>query len=325
MTWFLCGRLTPMRSLCGLGAFLSLFVFVLSLPSIAGAQGLSSYHIGNSLTQDVEPQGVAAIAALRGYTHTVGKHIRTTKSLDYIWNHPSEISLASIAPFGHFDNALANHAWDAVVIQPYPNADTTLQQDTDRVLDFIDSALPTSPGATFYLHSAWPSRGSYTDKWAASSSNAANTPASLTRKYHRHLLENVRDQTDASVMMIPVGEVLFALDEKLRDGELPGTDSVFPFYRDSYHLTYDLGRYIAGVTTYATLYGEDPAGLTRPWGHYDSAANFSPAFYGLVHKTVWEVITENSEQTGVPEPGTLSLLAFAWLALPKRTGGRSGR
>ena len=297
-----------------------LLIALLALFVTDSAAGIDVYHVGNSLTQDVVPRGVQAIAEQRGHDHNTGKHIRSGRSLDYIWNNPDETTLSSIAPYGRFTPALSGHTWDAIVLQPYPNAGTTLKQDADRILDFIALSLPSSPGATFYIHSAWPTRGTYADKWTAPSSNTDGTPAALSRAYHTNLLDRVRSLTDASVYFIPVGEVLYELDRKLKNGELPGYNSAYPLYRDTHHLTHDLGRYVAGVTTYSTLYGEDPSGLAKPSGFYASAASFNAPFYDLVHSTAWDVVTNNSEVTGVPEPGTCGLLlaGLAW-SLRRRT------
>jgi hypothetical protein len=38
----------------------------------------SSYHIGNSLTWDSQPDGIAALANANGKNHVVGYHIRLT-------------------------------------------------------------------------------------------------------------------------------------------------------------------------------------------------------------------------------------------------------
>jgi uncharacterized protein DUF4886 len=263
------------------------------LPCLAMA-GTTSYHIGNSLTWDSQPLGIAAIANQHGFDHVAGYHIRCSWPLNAISADPEETCVDPVPEYGTFAPALANHAWDAVTMQPHPNAafNTTLATDETAILEFINIAQtnPANVDTTFYIYAAWPRSGSYQSDWTQPVANADSTPTILAREYFTHLIERVRDATDAVVNMIPVGEVLYELDLRMRSGEVPGFTSIDQFYRDTLHLSWSFGRYTAAITTYATLFGKDPAGYTKPGGYYGDESDFTPELYAAIHDAVWEVV-----------------------------------
>ncbi len=277
------------------------------------------YNIGNSLTWDSSPDGVAQLAAQRGYTLHVGYQINCSKTLDYIWNDPSGWCVQPASPYGTHDNALPNYQWTAVTLQPFPdlNYDGTLSDlstDTARILDFIGNSQSDNRNADtiFYIYASWPAQslGSYHSVWTQDRLDQDDTPTLQTSAYFDHLIQRVRNSTQADIRMIPVGYVLDELDQRLQAGELAGYNGVAQWYRDDVHLN-DMGRYVAGITSFATLYGQNPAGMTATSAY--NGSSFSQEFYSVAHDAVWDVVTSMHDVTGVPEPGTVSLLAIAGL------------
>ena len=66
--------------------------------------------------------------------------------------------------------------------------------------------------------------------------------------------------------MIPVGEVLFELDKRIKAGKVPGMESIEELYVDGIHFN-NVGTFIAGTTFYATMFKTDPRGIdARPYG-----------------------------------------------------------
>ncbi len=274
---------------------------------VSAASAADVYRVGNSLTWDSQPNAIAQIAKARGYKHVVGYHIKCGSSLSSIWANPAEVCVK--APLGTFAKALPGRKWDAVAIQPHPGRESTLKADTDRILDFIKLTRQNKANAktVFYIYSAWPSRklGPYEKVWTQAVPDKDATRTVHARQYTQHLLKRVRARLGGdgpSVYVIPAGEVLFRLDELMRAGKVEGYTSAHDLYRDDVHLTHELGRYVAGLTVFATLYGEVPKGLVKPKGTYRKAGKDWPLPKPLrdaVHRVVWEVVTKNSDARSI--------------------------
>ena len=61
--------------------------------------------------------------------------------------------------------------------------------------------------------------------------------------------------------MVPVGDVLLELHERMRAGKVPGFTDIAEVYVDGIHFN-NVGSYIVGTTFYATLFRDDPRGMT---------------------------------------------------------------
>lgn len=101
-------------------------------------------------------------------------------------------------------------------------------------------------------------------------------------------------------------------------GRVPGITSVVQLYRDNVHLTLDVGRYVAGITTLATLFDQMPTETERPEGTYGAADAISPSLYRVIHDTVRQVLTTRKAETGAGRP--VEEASFIPASLP---GGRT--
>ncbi len=287
-----------------LAAALALFVLgTAALGLAAAAQGAPRvYRIGNSLTWDSQPKAIEALATQRGLEHVEAYHINCGKSLQRIWTHPEEVCVPVVEPFGTFGKALPDHDWDAVTFQPHPGAGSTLATDAARIVDFIDKTRSGNRNGktVFYIYAPWPGQGLglFHEVWTRDTPDADDTPTIQTRAYFDHLIRRVRAKTDADVRMIPAGHVLCELDRRMRAGQVGGYNSAADLYRDVVHLNH-VGRFTAGVTTLATLYGQNPKGLECPPQHYGGGKDFSPELYATIHDAVWTVLTDLNSVTGV--------------------------
>lgn len=305
----------------------------------AAALTYRSYHIGNSLTWDGRPSdGLPDLAdGIAGVDWETGYHIRSSQPLSYIWDHPDDYTVAG-DPTGPFATALPGSAWDRVVLQSHSGS--TLLAEQQAVLNMIDLTRtnPANADTVFYLYQGWtnlPHGGSYSAAWLKDVADEDDAASGKRQAYYIHLLDRVRSRTDAEVYLVPVGDVLLALDRKMRDGEVEGYTNIREWYRGNQHLSFSLGRYAASVTTFATMYGESPVGLDVPHAGFLRKDDFTPELVTLIQQTAWDVVT--SSDTGVlatvpglspapgglsPEPGSLSLFALAVpLALRRRARG----
>ena len=261
---------------------------------------------------DSQPLALEVFAEQRNLQHQVGQHILSGASLNYIVAEPDEISVAPVPEFGIYTQALPNHEWDFVTFQPYPrgnNPDTPevgpsdLTTDVASILELIDltQANPANSDTKFYIYSAWPRYLGYRESWTASTVNVDTTRTEHSLDYYSHLLSRVREATEAEVYLIPVGEVLFELDTRIRAGEVPNVQSLSSFFRNLVHLRLDIGRYLASTTTFTTLFGLDPFGQTKPVNFFGGEAAFSPALFDVIHDTVRHVVARHPD-SGVTLP-----------------------
>jgi len=217
-----------------------------------------------------------------------------------------------------------------VTLQPHRNGEqtapsgevvpaTSLSSDVSSILNLISQAQ--SGGANedtmFYVYAAWSPVAGFESAWTAPVANDDATASVRAREYYQHVVNRVRDETSAKVNVIPVGEVLYELSQRIEAGQVPGIDDLRDFYRDSIHLTTDIGRYTAGITTFATIYGIDPAGSVKPEGFYGNDSAFTPALYDAIHAAVWDVISSDRNMgaifSQVPEPQSLALFILAFV------------
>ena len=91
-----------------------------------------------------------------------------------------------------------------------------------------------------------------------------------SRDYFDRLLIEARKATSflkKPLLLVPVGHAMHALDQRMRAGEVSGYSDIHKLHKDGIHLN-EAGSYLVGCTFFATLFGEDPAGLpTEPYGN----------------------------------------------------------
>jgi hypothetical protein len=112
-----------------------------------------------------------------------------------------------------------------------------------------------------------------------------------TRDYYEKLVAKLRkEQPEGSkpVRLIPLGEVVFELDARIKRGEVPGMSDVNEVYSDASHFS-PVGRYLTGLTFYAALYGESPVGLPVP----ESYGDIAPATAAALQQIVADVTAAN--------------------------------
>jgi hypothetical protein len=94
-------------------------------------------------------------------------------------------------------------------------------------------------------------------------------------------------------LLVPVGDVLFELDRRMKAGEFPGFSDVNQFYHDGIHFN-NVGALVFGTTFYSTLFRADPRG--GDYGGYDTVNNpwdrdITDAQAAVIQDAVWEVVS----------------------------------
>ena len=189
--------------------------------------------------------------------------------------------------------------------------------------NFIDLALPKSPDLQVFVYARWP-RTHVNGKpfsWTKGAATSPPTPAAgkptlfngfddwgtlWLRKYtggwdgtnetkdyfERLALELRKAYPRLKIHMVPVGHVMYKLDQQMKAGKVPGFKTIWDVYADGIHLN-NVGSYVVGCTYFATLYKENPKGLPgEPYKVTD------PKLAEVIQKTVWNVVSTN-ELAGV--------------------------
>jgi hypothetical protein len=272
-------------------------------------QELRVYHIGNSVTDAIHYKSLQQLAKANGDNYVYGRHMIPGAPLQFIWDKPETGFKEN--PYGYYPSALKDYEWDVITLQPF---DRQLDGkdgfgDLTHCKKFIDLALPKSPGVQVYVYERWPRRKEkvkknpssgyepfdyqaqwqrkYTAKWDGSNE---------TRNYFETLTKDLREaypKLEKPVLMIPVGEVLFELDKRVKAGKVPGLESIEDLYVDGIHFN-NVGAFIAGTTFYATMFKTDPRGTdARAYapGKSEKDKPIAPELAKAVQETVWEVVS----------------------------------
>ncbi len=137
-----------------------------------------------------------------------------------------------------------------------------------------------------------------------------------TRKHMYMLFEELKKRfpdlwEEKRLEMIPVGDVFLALDNKMREGLIPGIENIGQYSADGGHLRSGLPRYTLAATYFAVLFKDHPKHVD--WGIFQKRENYDSKKFGfyvhqpdlavhldinderaeLVNDTIWEVLKEH--------------------------------
>jgi hypothetical protein len=336
---------------------LSLVLIVAASATPASAAVLRTYFTGNSMTDGINYGGLTAVAQSRSHTLTWGKHVATGSTIYGIWSRPT--TGFNQTPFGYYGNAFANYDWDNLVVTPtdrklYVQFNGIEEGDVPSSLSLLGAARNRSPNVQLYVYSRTPRRVQNSDgtfqpmdykaSWLRKYSNSAadSWDSRWGRDYVRQLVSEIdrtKPEGAKSPLLVPVGEVFYELERRIRAGVMPGgyTD-VGQFFVDASHYN-SVGSYAAAVTFYSVMYKDSPLGLGVP----SQFGNIPADVAGAIRASVWEVVRREPQSPlyvpvgrkwtddmpvsvtydmliagVVPEPGTLGVLALGGTALLRR-------
>lgn len=321
----------------------------LGITQVEAAQTLSVYHVGNSVTDTIRYSGLQHLAESRGNTHKWGRSMIPGAPLSWTWQYAS--STISEPPYGTFSNALPNYTWNAVTLQPFdrqlgsrsnpvsttPGTVPLSDNDIPMVRSYVNQALQNAGNANtqFYIYSRWPRRDEvggvyqpfdYQAKWNRTYTGGWDG-TNESRDFFQKLTNEVRlayPSMSKPVLLVPVGDVLYEIDRRMEAGQVPGYTDIVQVYQDGIHFT-NVGSYIVGLTFYATIYKDDPRGMSVPadWAPTQSYDKLiTPQQAAIFQDAVWSVVAGHPYSgVAVPEPaviGTALVVSLATLARRRR-------
>ena len=263
------------------------------------SQTMRIYHIGNSVTDALNYGGFKALAESEGFTHVWGRHMIPGAPLSWLWEHPNDGFQEQ--PFGYPTNAFPNYTWDAITLQPFDRGLHGDQGDVPIAGNYINLAKGNSPDVQIYIFSRWPRKPDNFQNTAQEWNDLWNRPAGTwvneARIYFEDLIDELRAvHTDIKpVLMVPVGDVFYNLNQRMASGEVPGFNSIWDVYPDGIHMD-NIGSYITGLTFYATLYKSDPRGTVVP----SQYGTINASLASIIQSAVWEVVS-NHPLSGVSD------------------------
>ena len=323
--------------------------------SVPATKVLRVYHVGNSLTGSILLERLHQLFAVRGIDYQFGSQLSGGKSLMRQWNYRNEPKMKWIswetnqpdgsAPaaadqwgdktpkrFGLYDKALKEHTWDVIALQSF---EAPLGEDAEAFANFIQLARQASPKAKFLIIAGYPRRFGPKDGIATVDLEKVWTQpydfnledtsrkakyGSMNRAYYARLHKLLKDRfPGVPIAMASFGDVLLAMDQAIRAGQLPGLAAladrvpamvpgwkegdpvkrgVNTLYADNYHLTPTphttptLGVYATALTLYAALSGQSPVGL--PGSIYGLDDKADAALIAATQKLVWQVAQQHA-------------------------------
>lgn len=286
--------------------------------SAAESKPLRVYFVGNSVTDTINYRAMAELAKSRGHEQIWGRHMIPGAPLQWIWEHPKDGFQEP--PFGYYTTALADHEWDVLSLQPFDRQLDGKDGDLAMAKNFIDLALPKSPDVQVFVYARWPRQGKddfdtawlkkYTGGWDGTNE---------TKDYFERLTLEVRKacpNLKKPVLMVPVGHVMYELNQRMKAGEVPGYKQIKEVFADGIHLN-NVGSYVVGCTYFATLYRENPMKLpSEPYKVTDAK------LAEVIQDTVWKVVSANelAGGAGATAGGTTSSMKGWELYIWKQDG-----
>ena len=289
---------TALRAIA-LGCLTILAVLLVNFAA-RSAETLRVYHVGNSVTDTINYNGLSQLAQSRGHQYVFGRHMIPGAGLGWIWDHPAEGFREE--PFGYYPNALPNYQWDVLTLEPFDRHLDGNDGDVPMAKNYIDLALRKSPNLRIYVYSRWPRRDKdgnldYEKKWLSKYTGGWDGTEE-TRDYFEKLTFELRKaypKIQERILIVPVGDVLYELNQRIKAGQVPGYTSITQVYADGIHFN-EVGSYIVGSTFYATLFKENPKNLTASPYKVNN-----PQLVSIIQDAVWKVVSTHP-LSGVASP-----------------------
>ena len=289
---------TALRAIA-LGCLTILAVLLVNFAA-RSAETLRVYHVGNSVTDTINYNGLSQLAQSRGHQYVFGRHMIPGAGLGWIWDHQAEGFREE--PFGYYPNALPNYQWDVLTLEPFDRHLDGNDGDVVMAKNYIDLALRKSPNLRIYVYSRWPRRDKdgnldYEKKWLSKYTGGWDGTEE-TRDYFEKLTFELRKaypKIQERILIVPVGDVLYELNQRIKAGQVPGYTSITQVYADGIHFN-EVGSYIVGSTFYATLFKENPKNLTASPYKVNN-----PQLVSIIQDAVWKVVSTHP-LSGVASP-----------------------
>ena len=253
------------------------------------------FLIGNSVTDGINYGGFSNMALSQGHTHIWARHMIPGSPLYYLWDDRFNNGGFTVAPYYGPGHAFPNYDWDAVTLQPFDRGIEGEEGDKTAMLNYAGILKDRNPDVQLYIYSRYPrcpggdsqigivAAEQWTTLWNRTDG------AQESRKYFEDLMVafNSTDKggLNKGALLIPVGDVMHALNEKAMAGEIPGITRIWDVYSDGIHVN-NIGSYIIMGTFYSTIYKEDIRGTKAP----NDFGTINTDVLAIIQQTIYDVV-----------------------------------
>ncbi len=296
--------------LSGKAIALAIAFFLIAVNSFA-QQARRMYFIGNSVTDAMNYAGFEALVASRANVSIVGSQRIPGSPLSFLWENPA--GGFTHQPYSYPTNAFAVYTWDVLSLQPFDRNIQGTGGDREMIDNFYNLMKSKSPDCKVFIYAHWPRTPGSISETVATKAQFNSIWLSQTdheaRKFYEDLTTAVRGDyppTADNIVMVPIGEVMYELNNNTAFLSAAGLTSIWGIYSDGIHMK-GIGSYITACTMYAMAYHDDPAGLGVP-GEFGSIPY---AALPIIHKTIKDVIIAKSTYTKISYFGPAPVLSVA--------------
>ena len=237
-------------------------------PSNKTAKRVTTFHIGNSLTDTVVPW-MEPIASSAGEELEFHRFTIPGAPTDWLWEH-------SGSGFGdsHYSEAfLINAPITHIFTQPFAGHGRSIENEADYSRRFYDACRKHSPDVQAWLYSQWPDKA-FSDSWSKGEGAVKGLPGVAPAKNWEEAIPNYLRYAEAvraqilkngyagkPVKIVPAGQALLTLKREMDAGKVPGmTDFFKDCFSDDLHLS-PRGAYLVSLVHYCCIYGKSPVGV----------------------------------------------------------------
>lgn len=202
-----------------------------------------------------------------GYQYTAGQSLTNIVASPGVFNQ--------VDP-AQWDVALAQHAYDLLSFEPYPNT-STIGSETTAFNTLVSAAQagPTGSSAKYFVYEAWPQAlstgGNYQPYWNGSVVNAPSTTFTLQLAAYTDVYTSLQSTLGANIWVVPIGSVFNAIDIEARAGHIAGASAMDDFYRDGQHMGI-AGAFVAACTVFTTYFRQQCSPSTTTLNYFIATA-----------------------------------------------------
>jgi hypothetical protein len=291
-----------------------------------------TFHIGNSLTDTVNGW-LAPVAGSAGRKLDFHRFTIPGAPTDWLWNHPG----SGFGDNNYKEAFVALAPIDHLFTQPFAGHARSIENEAEHTGKFFGLCRRKSSNVRLWLYQQWPSK-KFDDKWskgiyslgsnivywkhkitlsegesfvesgwagwqlkkAGAPKTWQEAAANHTRYFEILRADMQRRFPGRLVLIVPGGQALIALKDRIEAGKVPGmTDFFAEIFADNLHLTAK-GRYLISLVHYACIYAESPQGkvsLPKTGLSAEQAAIFQKIAWQTAHDYKWSGITKRSRDT----------------------------
>jgi hypothetical protein len=247
--------------------------------------------VGHSLVNFDMPRMLSVLADDAGHTHSSGAQVLIGANLQWNWMHSADSAFEARVelPTGH---------WNTLVLTEAVPLDNHLTW-SDTFLyagNFHALALTANAQTQTYIYETWHCIHSGTPTgcdWDDHDDIAWRQRLTLDLPKWRSIADHLNANfVGPPVRLVPAGQALALLHDRIAAGQVPGYTHVFQLFVDSIHLN-SAGNYFIALVMYATLYERSPEGLT-----YEITNPFGtpyvlppPATAAAMQRVAWEAVS----------------------------------